>query len=87
VHCLVAIDEMLKDDRTYARMWGRAPAGVPIEKHDPFVHRRRFSTCAALALDKGIVALRVVEGLFDQQRFVEFLRDDVVCMRCFHSYC
>jgi hypothetical protein len=86
-HCLVAIDEMSKDDCTYARMWGRAPAGVRIEKHDPFVRGRRFSTCAALALDEGIVASRVVEGLFDQQRFIEFLCDDVVCMRRFHSYC
>jgi transposase len=75
---ILAIDEVSKDERTYARLWGRAPIGERVEKHDPFVRGRRFSMCAALVLDEGIVASRVVEGSFDRQRFIEFLRDDVV---------
>jgi hypothetical protein len=30
--CLIMLDEVSKDDRTYARLWGRAPRGVRVEK-------------------------------------------------------
>ena len=63
---LMCLDEVSKDDRTYARLWGRARSGVCIECHAPFVRKRCFSMVAALALDEGIVAARVVEGSFNQ---------------------
>ncbi|KIM88967.1 hypothetical protein PILCRDRAFT_61686, partial [Piloderma croceum F 1598] len=40
----------------------------------------QFSMVAALALDEGIVATKVVEGSFVQKTFVEYLRDDVLPM-------
>lgn len=76
---LVSIDEVSKDDRTYTRLWGRAPIGRRVEQHDPFVRRRRYSMIAALALDEGIIASRVLEGSFHHDTFLEYLRDDVVC--------
>jgi hypothetical protein len=33
---------------------------------------------AALALDKGVIASRVIEGSFTQATFLEYLRDDLV---------
>jgi len=76
---LICLDEVSKDDRTYARLWGRAPIGDRVEQHDPFVRKRRLSMLAAMALDKGIIAARVLEGSFTHQTFYEFLRDDLVC--------
>jgi hypothetical protein len=75
---LVFLDEVSKDNRTYARLWGRAAAGVRVEKHNPFVRKRRLSMLAALAFDKGIIASRVVEGSFTHATFIEYLRDDLV---------
>jgi hypothetical protein len=34
---LIMIDEVSKDDRTYARLWGRAAVGSHVEEHQPFV--------------------------------------------------
>jgi hypothetical protein len=77
-HYLVAVDEMLKDDRTYARLWGRAPVGQRVEVYQPFVRKRRFTGIAALALDVGIIASRVIEGSSDRDTYVDFLRNDLV---------
>ncbi|KAJ3543456.1 hypothetical protein NMY22_g3141 [Coprinellus aureogranulatus] len=76
--CIVSIDEVSKDDRTYARLWGRAVKGARVEQYDPFVRGKRYSMCAAMALDKGIVAARVLEGSFTHQTFYEYVRDDVL---------
>jgi hypothetical protein len=85
---LVFLDEVSKDDRTYARVWGRAPAGTRVEKHNPFVRKRRFSMLSALALDHGIIASRVVEGSFRSDTFLEYLRDDLVGHSAFlSSFC
>ncbi|KAK6993201.1 hypothetical protein R3P38DRAFT_2567237 [Favolaschia claudopus] len=77
-HYLVALDEMSKDDRTYARLWGRSPQGERTEVYYPFVRKRRFTGIGALALDVGMIASRVIEGSADRETFIEFLRDDVV---------
>ncbi|KAH6869008.1 hypothetical protein BKA70DRAFT_1132082 [Coprinopsis sp. MPI-PUGE-AT-0042] len=53
--CLISIDEVSKDDRTYARLWGRSPRGRRSEESNPFDRKRRFSMCCALALDEGIL--------------------------------
>jgi transposase len=83
---LLSIDEVSKDDRTYTRLWGRAQVGRRAEQHAPFVRKRRYSMIAALALDEGIVASRVLEGSFTHDTFMEYLRDDVVCFSNFILY-
>jgi len=75
---LVCLDEVSKDDWTYARLWGRSRVGTRVEQHDPFVRKRRLSMVAALALDEGIVAAKVVEDSFHRETFMEYLHDDVV---------
>lgn len=76
--CLVFLDEVSKNDRVYARMWGRAGAGEQVECYAPFVRGRWVSMLAALALDKGIIAAKVVEGSFTTESFMTFLRHDLV---------
>ena len=77
-HYLLFIDEVSKDDRTYTCLWGRAPVGQHVEQHDPFVRKQQFLMIAALTLDEGIIAARVLEGSFTHDTFFEYLRDDVV---------
>lgn len=81
---LISIDEVSKDDRTYARIFGRSEIGTRAEVSQPFVRKRRLTGVAALALGKGIIGAKVVEGSLCRESFVEFLRDSVVChSRCF----
>lgn len=75
---LLCLDEVSKDDRTYARLWGRSRVGTRVQIRALFVQKRRFSMVAALALDEGIVAAKVVEGSFTHDTFIKYLRDDVV---------
>ena len=81
----MCLDEVSKDDRTYAHLWGRSHTGTRVEHHAPFVRKCRFSMVAALALDEGIVAAKVVEGSFIRRTFIEFLRDNMASL-CSHHY-
>ena len=76
---LLPLDEVSKDDRTYARLWGRSEVGTRVEACQPFVRKRRFSMLATMALDEGIIAAQVVEGSFTRDLFLKYLRDDLVC--------
>ncbi|KAG1889895.1 hypothetical protein F4604DRAFT_1568152, partial [Suillus subluteus] len=64
---VICLDEVLKDDRTYAHLWGGAPVGEHVKQHNPFVHKQCLLMLAAMALDQGIMAARVVEGSFTHQ--------------------
>ena len=77
---LLPIDEVSKDDQTYARLWGRSEVGSRVKVHQPFCWKRRFSMLAALALDKGIIAADIIEGSFTQDLFIKFLQDNVLCI-------
>lgn len=83
--CLVFLDETAKDDRTYARLWGRAQKGQRVEIRAPFVRKRRFSLVGALALDEPLIGVRVLEGAYTHDTFYEYLRDDVVRLIFFSS--
>lgn len=76
---LLPLDEVSKDDQTYARLWGRSEVGTRVEACQPFVRKRRFSMLATMALDEGIIAAQVVEGSFTRDLFLKYLRDDLVC--------
>ncbi|KAJ7739786.1 hypothetical protein DFH07DRAFT_752040, partial [Mycena maculata] len=71
-HYLVALDEMSKDDRIYVRLWGRSPKGQRVEVYAPFVRKRCYTSIAALTLDVGIIAARIIEGSADRETFIEF---------------
>jgi len=75
---LLVLNEVSKDNRTYARLWGRSKRGSRVKIHQPFVRKRRFSMLATMALDEGIIASQVVEGSFTRDLFLQYLRDDLV---------
>ncbi|KAF8840340.1 hypothetical protein BDN67DRAFT_903809 [Paxillus ammoniavirescens] len=75
---LVTIDEVSKDDQTYACLWGRAPRGQWAEQHQLFVCKRCFSLVGAMALGRSITASRVLEGSFTHNTYYEYLHDDVL---------
>ncbi|CAK5279024.1 unnamed protein product [Mycena citricolor] len=77
-HYLVTVDEMSKDDHTYARMWGCSLWGCRTEVKNPFIHKRRFTVIRAMALDEGVKASCVLEGSSDHDTFYVFLEKDLL---------
>lgn len=53
---LLVLDEVSKDNQTYAHLWGHSKHGSRVEIHQPFVRKWWFSMLATMALDKGIIA-------------------------------
>lgn len=78
-HSLLFLDETSKDERTYFRSYARAPKGQEAEVSAPFVRGHRYTLLPAMDMT-GIVAYKVVEGSFDREKFITFLRDHVVCL-------
>lgn len=74
----ICLDETSKNERTYARRYGRAFSGERAELKDVFVRGDRYSLVAALAVE-GYIALEVVPGSFDSMDFLDFVQDQVVC--------
>ncbi|KAF8988985.1 hypothetical protein BDZ89DRAFT_892139, partial [Hymenopellis radicata] len=79
VSYLVSVDEVSKDNRTYARMFGRSRVGRRAEMYQPFVRKIRYSMCAAMSVEDGIFSAKVVEGSFNRVKFIAYLRDNLVC--------
>jgi len=73
----VVIDETSKNERTYARHYGRAPRGKRAQLRDVFVRGTRYSLCAALTTE-GYIASHVIEGSYDAQQFYDFIAEEVV---------
>jgi len=84
---LLVLDEVSKDNRTYAHLWGCSLHGSRVEIHQPYVRKHRFSMLATMALDKGIIAAQVVEGSFMRDLFLQYLCDDLVSANLFSSNC
>jgi transposase len=73
----VFIDESHIDQKTSQRPRGWAPVGLsPIER-STFLKGVRHSILPALSTD-GIIALDIFEGSVDKEKFIQFLRDQVV---------
>ena len=79
------INKVSKDDRTYAQLWGYAIVREWVEAHNPFFQKRCLLLVAAMAMDEGIFASKVVEGSFYQDPSIEFLHDGVVSTLAFCS--
>lgn len=64
----------------YARLWNWSRVGKWVEQHHAFICKQCLSMVVALTLDEGIVAVKVQEGLFTGETFLEYLWDDMVCL-------
>ena len=73
----VCVDEMSKNEQTYARKYGRAYSGERAELKDVFVRGDQYSLVAALTVD-GYIASNVIPGSFDSMDFLEFIQEMVV---------
>ena len=78
----VFIDESHVDQKTAHRSNGWSPVGVRSVEQSTFL-RVRHPVLPALTTG-GIVALEIFEGSVNKARFVQFLRDNVVCE--FHTH-
>lgn len=82
-HQLVFLDESAVDDQTGYRTRGRAPIGRACVCRTTFLRGVKYSILPALSLD-GIIALDIFEGSVNRERFIQFLREQVVCLALFH---
>lgn len=74
---LMFTDEAHKDDRTHDRLCGYTPIGVRCVQRATWVRGKRISILPVLTLD-GIIAYDLVEGSVTAERFVRFIREQVV---------
>jgi len=83
----ICVDETSKNERTYARRYGRAFSGERAELKDVFVRGDRYSLVTALSVE-GYIAVEVVPGSFDSMDFLEFIQEQVVgSSSCSESCC
>ena len=75
---LMFTDETTKDKRTSFRRNGWAKVGKRCVQRKYFVRGRRYSILPVLTLD-GLITWDIIEGSVTSERFVEFLRENVVC--------
>ena len=83
--CFVFIDESHIDQKTAQRRYGWAPIGLPPVDRSTFLKGVRHSILPALATD-GIIALDIFEGSVNKEKFMIFLRDQVVCELRIHLF-
>ena len=73
----VALDESAVDDKTGQRQFGWSSVGTQCVRRMSFLRGVRYSILPALTMD-GIIALEVIEGSITKERFLKFLREQVV---------
>lgn len=76
-HMLIFMDESSRNDRTSHQRTGRSRRGIRCVQRQCFVRGTRYSLLPALTLD-GIIAYDVFEGSVTSERFLAFLREQVV---------
>lgn len=73
----IFVDEMSKDECTWAHRYGWAMSGSQAHLTDVFVCGDRYSIVAAMTVNRYIAA-DVVEGSYDCDLFYEFISQQVV---------
>jgi transposase len=74
---LMFTDETAKDERTSSRRTGWSRVGTRCVRRRCFVRGRRYSILPVLTMD-GLITWDIVEGSVTSERFVQFLRENVV---------
>jgi len=78
---LVFLDEAGVDDHTGERTRGWSTVGSPCVMRAAFFRGQKYSILPALDCN-GVIALDIFEGAVNKERFISFLRNDVVSSRC-----
>jgi len=74
---LIFVDETSKDERTLTRLYGYSPINTRAKKSVVFVRGKRYTILPALSLE-GFIAVDVIEGSCDKERFQTFILTQVV---------
>jgi transposase len=74
----VWIDEASVDDKTNQRERGWSPIGQACVCRETFIRGQRFSVLPVLT-SEGIIALDIFEGSVNKERFILFIKEQVVC--------
>jgi hypothetical protein len=74
---LIFIDESAKDERTSCRQYGYSSRNQPAIKKVVFLRGTRYTILPALSLD-GIIALDIMEGSCNKEKFRNFILSKVV---------
>ena len=74
---LIFVDETAKDERTLTRLYGYSPINTRAKKSVVFVRGKRYTILPALSLE-GFIAVDVMEGSCDKERFQTFILTQVV---------
>ncbi|OJA13331.1 hypothetical protein AZE42_09282 [Rhizopogon vesiculosus] len=62
----VVLDENSKNERTYARHYGRAPNGQRVRLTDVFVQGDRYSPCATMTMSFRIVRCEMYTAIYHE---------------------
>ena len=74
---LIFIDESAKDERTLTRLYGYSPINIRAKKKVVFVREKRYTILPALSLE-GFIAVDIMEGSCNKERFQTFILTKVV---------
>jgi len=74
---LIFVDETAKDERTLTRLYGYSPINTRARKSVVFVRGKCYTILPALSLE-GFIAVDVMEGSCDKERFQTFILTQVV---------
>ena len=82
---LIFIDESAKDERTLCRQYGYSPRNQTAIKKVVFLRGIRYTILPALSLD-GMIALDIMEGSCNKERFCNFILSKVVSFLDYNYY-
>jgi hypothetical protein len=74
---LVFLDEAGVDDHTGERTWGWSVVGSPCVMRAAFFRGQKYSILPALDYN-GVMALDIFKGAVNKEKFISFLRNEVV---------
>ena len=74
---LVFMDESSKDDRTMTRLYGYSKVNSRASKKIVFIRGKRYTILPALT-EQGIIAVDIMEGSCDKERFQTFVLTQLV---------
>ena len=74
---LIFINETAKDERTLIRLYGYSPINTRVKKSIIFVREMRYTILPALSLE-GFIAVDIMEGSCNKERFQTFILTQVV---------
>ncbi|GBB93508.1 hypothetical protein RclHR1_21840002 [Rhizophagus clarus] len=69
---LIFIDESSKDERTLNRSYGYSNRGCKLQHNVIFLREKRYTILSALLLD-GYIAVDIIEGNCNKERFKDFI--------------